>query len=508
MEHIVENRTDSVVEELLDFSGFQPTEGTQKSTIYPPLETLIETEEDLGTKDLGETRISTNPIKTGRESLEEPHIPNMESLTLSNRSSSNPFLTSVKSKSLPLYTMSTPSTSRGRNEFSFFSPPISSKVEVGTPFSTIPLTTTVGTGRSALYHPSPFQIGDTSSRLSKPKPPKVNNYGSFPYVPKTKASDNPFFTDPVTGTNILDQDKRIPHPFSIGKLMTPNVPPQFLGSQSTPIPNNCSYVPMGSLKPKDIEMLKLEDLGELHAASLRRVFFNSVRSLGREEQEAVQIAMNRMDGPLKLFVGSRLQNQPYPSLEWLENLLKKEFPGPLNLADAIRNLYNLEYDLTESPRTFAHRFKALYESLTTSFPTENCPKRATMLKQVICKQLPLDLRRRLELFMTEGYSEELFISELERERISYSLRIATIGAQRVPDPEPTLPRQQNSNINRNGGRSQFRPRRSCPYCQDGSYHPTRACPRNPQWGSCFDCLSTTHRKGNSECPGRQTDRTQ
>ena len=255
-------------------------------------------------------------------------------------------------------------------------------------------------------------------------------------------------------------------------------------------PSNPSLT--GTLKPKDIEMLRLEDLGQLHAKALMTVFFKAVRSLGKSEYEAIQVAMNRMDLRLRLFVGSRLNTQVNPTLDWLENLLQDEFPGPLNLADAIRDLYSLDYDISENPRVFSNMFKTKYETLMNSFPTKGCPSRATMLKQVMTKGLPYEVKQRLELFLTEGYSEELFISELERERANFSLQVSAISSGNICNQTH---RSQNRSNNS----------RTCPYCQDGSRHYWKHCPRKPQWNSCFDCLDTTHRKGDPRCPGKESN---
>ena len=115
----------------------------------------------------------------------------------------------------------------------------------------------------------------------------------------------------------------------------------------------------------------------------------------------------------------------------------------------------------------------------------------------MCKHLPLEIRQRLNLFMTEGYSEELFLSELERERVSYSLRIAAVETTNELEKDRRWKGKGTYNSYSAGQN-----RRPCAYCQNNSFHHWRYCPRKPQPGSCYDCLNPTHRRGDARCPGR------
>ena len=45
-------------------------------------------------------------------------------------------------------------------------------------------------------------------------------------------------------------------------------------------------------------------------------------------------------------------------------------------------------------------------------------------------------------------------------------------------------------------------RKWCGYCRVNTHMP-RQCPKNPPIGSCFDCLTQGHRKGDSNCPKKQ-----
>ena len=341
-----------------------------------------------------------------------------------------------------------------------------------------------------------------------------NGYELPPSGPTSNNLTNPFLVSNLPST-------RATNPFLVSNFPSTRVTNPFLDHKLNPQVNNSAvndpsvnlsvgptqpFNFTGALKPKDIEMLKLEDLGQLHTKSLRNVFFQAVRSLGKSEAESLQVAMNRMDIKLRVFVGSRVNQIPNPTLAWLEKLLTDEFPGPLSLADAIRDMHTLEYDITENPRSFANLFKTKYETLKVSFSSEGCPSRATMLKQVMLKRLPTELRQRLELFQTEGYSEELFLTELEREKASYSLRVSAISNASQGNPNisqpPQNPTKESTSLPQfQTPRSNYqRPSRPCSYCQNGTSHPLRYCPRQPQYKSCFDCLSTSHWKGDGNCP--------
>ena len=122
-------------------------------------------------------------------------------------------------------------------------------------------------------------------------------------------------------------------------------------------PSTMSESQKALFKARDIELLRLKDLCGIDANSGKRFFFKQIRQLGGNEVDQVQLALSRMDRDLRLFVGTRLDNDPIQTLAKVESILDEEFSGPQSLADSMRELYALRYDLEQNPRQFAHEFK-------------------------------------------------------------------------------------------------------------------------------------------------------
>ena len=103
-------------------------------------------------------------------------------------------------------------------------------------------------------------------------------------------------------------------------------------------------------KARDIELLKLKDLYGLDADSGKRFFIKQIRQLGGNEVDQVQLALSRMDRELRLFVSTRLDDEPMQTLTMVENILETEFSGPKSLSDSMIQLYARTYDLDKNPR--------------------------------------------------------------------------------------------------------------------------------------------------------------
>ena len=256
-----------------------------------------------------------------------------------------------------------------------------------------------------------------------------------------------------------------------------------------------------SLKPKDVDMLTLRDLSSIEGVIIKTAFFDQIRKTANTESRRVEVALSRMERDLRLFMMSKLnQMDDSRSLVIIDQLLCKEFQGPQCLADAIRTMYRMEYSLDENPREFAHKFKTKFEALCQAFPLETRPNYIPILKLVMIKHLDVEAKNQLEMFTTEGFREEIFVSEVERIRSQQVLRVNQIRQNSLPT-QNTMHYQERRQNNYRGNPTVMQ--RPCPYCRNGQYHMFKDCPRKPLPGSCFDCLSTMHRQGYHLCTGRQ-----
>ena len=266
-------------------------------------------------------------------------------------------------------------------------------------------------------------------------------------------------------------------------------------------------------KARDIEVLKLKDLCKIDSKSGKRFFFKQIRQLGGNEVDQVQLALSRMDRELRLFVGNRLETTSIQTLDTVERILDAEFTGPQSLADSIRELYSNVYTIDENPRQFAHIFKTKFEALCTAYPDETRPDRTEVLKHILVQNLPGDMRQSMQCFMTKGFGEDLFIAELERERVNRKIRVSVVQdlSKVCPNKVDTDVRSEtavrdNVYVPARNRTNEQRPQSSypyqCRYCQNGQRHGPRECPRCPAPRACFDCLSMTHRQGSVQCPGR------
>ena len=258
------------------------------------------------------------------------------------------------------------------------------------------------------------------------------------------------------------------------------------------------------LKAKDVDILKITDLSSIHSKAARTSFFKQVRLVTNNPQEQVDVALNKLEKPLSMVVTQIFEQKCLDvTLENLEKILVEEYPGPRSMADAIRELYQLEYHIEHNPRTFYHNFITQFSLLCQTFPRDSPPSRTPVFKNIVMRKLPADIQRRLSIFNSEGYSEELFLEELEKERMSAKLRQEIVS-------EPEMGMGTVSQISQNGNRDQRNkgyqrePTKNvnnypCRYCQNGQRHTMKECPRNPPIKSCFDCLSVYHQKGDPSC---------
>ena len=271
------------------------------------------------------------------------------------------------------------------------------------------------------------------------------------------------------------------------------------------------------LKPRDIAMLELKHLRGEEGEGRLDVFFSQVEQCSPERDERQRIVLSRVDSQLAVYVQDVLTNGPPRTWKEFKIFIKKELTDQSQnrLYDSINEL---KYTYDEDPMEFIARVKCKFSLLNLRAEAHNVPHREKVIKNKLCKGMPKDCRDRLELFMDENISLEKFLEKLEIERIIANAQHADVPVVKSEPliTSPLIPAVQNSlqQIEQRlaklevPSRVQYAPqprqqalRPYCPYCRSNS-HKIKECRKNPQPGSCFDCLRMNCRRGDPKCPGR------
>ena len=248
-----------------------------------------------------------------------------------------------------------------------------------------------------------------------------------------------------------------------------------VGSQGQMTPQQ---VTKGLIRPKDVEILRLEELSSVEGIASKVSFFRRISSTSEQEFERVQACLTRLDRELRLFVESSLSINHATTLWDIQTLLEREFAIPKNLPDSIDKLINTDiYTLDRDPREYAHRFKVRYGILCTAYQTKGLPNLAKVLKEAMLRGLDMTAKMQLGSVLMEEFGEEDFLKRLEALRLGRQMSGRVCGAIQS---KPNLP--------------------SCRYCNGKANHLWKDCPRKPKPGSCFDCLNQGHRVGDPACP--------
>ena len=366
-------------------------------------------------------------------------------------------------------------------------------------------------------------LGDSTPPVPKslPYPVKPVPLG-FPEAPVHQETSIPQVVSKVTEPPVT-----IISPTTVSPPITPTslAPPTSVPLRSQPASTVTKSKTMSDsqkalFKARDIELLKLKDLYELDGDSGKRFFIKQVRKLGGNEVDQVQLALSRMDRELRLFVSSRLDDEPIQTLTTVERILEEEFSGPKSQADAMLQLFGRSYNLEKNPRQFAHEFKIRYEAICTAYPETPRPDRVEIFKDVCMDGLPTDIKRYMRCYMSRGWDENQFIDALERVRLNQQMTVSVCQTGVKPNEVPSAP-PANQNNPEPKYRARFpnfpltpirnqRPEYTyrCRYCDNGQKHGSRECPRRPRPGACFDCLDIGHRQGSPRCPGRDSSTSQ
>ena len=370
---------------------------------------------------------------------------------------------------------------------------------------------------------STLYLGDSNPPVPKTRPYPVKPVPlGFPEAPVHQETSIPQVVSEVTEPPVT-----IISPTTVSPPITPTslAPPTSVPLRSQPASTVTKSKTMSDsqkalFKARDIELLKLKDLYELDGDSGKRFFIKQVRKLGGNEVDQVQLALSRMDRELRLFVSSRLDDEPIQTLTTVERILEEEFSGPKSQADAMLQLFGRSYNLEKNPRQFAHEFKIRYEAICTAYPETPRPDRVEIFKDVCMDGLPTDIKRYMRCYMSRGWDENQFIDALERVRLNQQMTVSVCQTGVKPNEVPSAP-PANQNNPEPKYRARFpnfpltpirnqRPEYTyrCRYCDNGQKHGSRECPRRPRPGACFDCLDIGHRQGSPRCPGRDSSTSQ
>lgn len=289
-------------------------------------------------------------------------------------------------------------------------------------------------------------------------------------------------------------------------------------SASSPVPYNMSNVNQISTNPfitstpskqasetkftlecKDIEVLRMEDLYDLHTKANIRHFIRQVEAVSTDPGRQKTIALTRMDKELRFYVESELSKLLHlTTFADITNILQTHFKRG-DIVDSFRELFNMRYSFDEPPRRFIQRFNSRVTAICQDNPESTTTSREEWWKDIIMDSLPTDIKKELKLFSKKGL-EETFIREVERIR-STQLRRPVASVARVNESgseKGTPPELAASRTNL----FTSKPPRYCRWCSDGSVHFWHQCPRKPTPNSCYDCLQLAARRGHPGCPGR------
>ena len=300
------------------------------------------------------------------------------------------------------------------------------------------------------------------------------------------------------------------------------------------------------LETKDIYELKFKDMAKMNAPALIEAFCTQVKHVGGSEEDCVNIALAKMEINLRLYIENQLKDRGSRTLQEVKDILLNKFNRPRKACDAIDELCNLRFHIEDCPRQYMNEFYRRYDEILRAFPGETPKGPGRMWKNTVIEFLPKEFRRELINYVDEQ-GDESFIQKLEKLKVMYDARrnmgalhqsmftgqqsvttmqqplptmqqsiptmpqpvpsiqqsMPTMHPHPVPTVQQSVPAMQQSVTSPlpSGTRQWASISRKCYWCQDGSEHLRRDCPRQPPPYSCFDCLQPNSRKGHPGCPG-------
>ncbi len=164
------------------------------------------------------------------------------------------------------------------------------------------------------------------------------------------------------------------------------------------------------MKPKDIPILKLDDLQGLDAAARLQIFFKQVEQCSPYDGERIRAAKGRVGPHLAVLIHSR-QTTLQTWVEFKE-FFHIEFAVEVNVDRAWQELENSRYEWTETPQLFTNRFIYRHAMLITCFTNT-----IFTFKRKLWQGLPKMSKERLKDFLEDDYPLQKFTDHLELERL-------------------------------------------------------------------------------------------
>ena len=264
------------------------------------------------------------------------------------------------------------------------------------------------------------------------------------------------------------------------------------------------------LKPRDIPIMELSQLKGVEGAGRLAVFLSQVESCSSDAEERQQIVQMRADAPLALFIQSiRSERQ----MSWTQ--FKEQLTAELTNQSEEKiydSLNDLKYSCDQDPTTFMTELKCKLAALAVQTKSRGMPCLDKLVKTKLMKGMPKASRDRLELYMDENISLQIFLRKLETERLVVmaqhedSVRVVeppVRPTQGVVTPNPPMRTTREGALADPERRYSQGSRREkyCPYCRARS-HSVAECRKQPRPGSCYDCLQFNCYRGHPSCPGR------
>ena len=263
------------------------------------------------------------------------------------------------------------------------------------------------------------------------------------------------------------------------------------------------------MKPRDIPVLELRQLGGVEGTGRLTVFLSQVESCSLDEDERQQIVQMRVDAPLALFI-QNIRSKERMTWNEFKECLTAEFTDQSE-ERIYESINELTYTCDEDPIEFTSKLKCKLAMLEIKNKTGEIPRVEKLIKDKLFAGMPKASRSRLALYMYDNISLKRFLSNLETERLIVSAQQQSQETVRTIEPptqtvtnnpiRPIPPRIVIREFNERLPRHMEDRRKYCPYCRARN-HTVEECRRHPRPGSCYDCLRMNCRRGHPGCPGR------
>ena len=182
------------------------------------------------------------------------------------------------------------------------------------------------------------------------------------------------------------------------RMMSSTNPFSPLTSTPAPVTPMESKGSVGSVKPKDIPRLELEQLHGVEASARLQMFFELVEQCAGDSASRIQVAKSRVSTEIAILI----HNKRAEIYLWsdLKEFLVSEFASEISFDTAWKELDAMRYDWGESPQAFVHKFICRHAAIVSRFPGFKFPDRDRQLKRRLWKGMPKSSRERLKSFWT------------------------------------------------------------------------------------------------------------